>query len=283
MALGFDRDYDVVNVDDTAEIYARIFDKDDSPVSANDLLGVEFTIQRPDSTSVTQTGEVQTDGIGFLRYPTTDIVGKYPVVATFTFVSGEVRSVRADFEVIDPFNPPAPSITEIITGATWDKLEDCFDSEYGGPWLRDVTMDRFNRQKIPQFIGEALMDINLVNPPTNATADQFVIEVPAGSGTFPELPLLAEGTLLACIRHLMRSYVEQPLPSGAQIVYEDRRDYLQRWGTIYQIELQTYQRWLALWKRQFLGLGHAKVLVSSKAGRLLPAPLRARNIGRGYY
>ena len=31
---------------------------------------------------------------------------------------------------------------------TWRMLEDCFDSEQGGPWLRDMTMARFDRDKL---------------------------------------------------------------------------------------------------------------------------------------
>jgi hypothetical protein len=281
MPLGFDRDYNVINLGDSAELYAQIYDsQDDTPIPATDLASVQFTINRPDNTTQSVAGTVLSDGRGFLRYLTTNVVGEYPAVAKFTFTSGEVRSVRTDFEVIDPFNPPAPTDMQIVAEATWHKLEDLFDSEDGGPWLRDVTMSYFSKDKIVQFVPEALLDINLQNPPTHAVLTSFTTLV---QNERPDLPLLAEGTLLAVIRHLMRSYVEQPLPSGAQIVYEDRRDYLQRWGTIYQIELQTYMRWLALWKRQFLGLGQSRVLVSNKAGRLLPAPLRTRNIGRGYY
>lgn len=280
MPLGFDRNYNVINLGDSAELYAQLFTIDDQPVAATDLSSVEFTINRPDDTSESVTGQVLADGRGFVRYLNTDVVGAYPTVATFTFLSGEVRSVRADFEAVDPFNPPALNDLQVVAQAAWQKVEDCFDSEEGGPWLRDVTMNYFSKDKVPQFVPEALLDINLQNPPTHSTITQFTTEI---NGERPDLPLLAEGTLLAIIRHLMRSYVEQPQPSGAQIVYEDRRDYLQRWGTIYQIELQTYMRWLALWKRQFLGLGQSRVLISNKAGRLMPAPLRTRNIGRGLY
>ena len=81
----------------------------------------------------------------------------------------------------------------------------------------------------------------------------------------------------------MRSYVEQPLPSGAQIAWQDRRDYLERWRSMYDLEMIQYERWLALWKRGFLQLGHSRLLVAAKAGRLIPAPMRARSVGRGYW
>jgi hypothetical protein len=93
-----------------------------------------------------------------------------------------------------------------------------------------------------------------------------------------------QATLLAVIRHLMRSYVEQPAPQGANIVYQDRRDYLQRWEEIYKIEEEFFKYVLALWKRQFLHLGTGSLLVHSKAGRLYgPGYNRARTISRSMY
>ena len=113
--------------------------------------------------------------------------------------------------------------------------------------------------------------------------DSFVYEHSGDIYVTSELPLLAQGVFLCVVRHLMRSYVEQPNPVGAQIAWHDRRDYLQRWQSVYTIEDAHYKRTVALFKRRFLGLGHSRVLVSSKAGRLIPAPMRTRNVGRGYW
>lgn len=219
----------------------------------------------------------------------TDQVGEYVTVATFTFTTGKVKSERSDFEVSDPFNPDIGTQDTIIEHLVWDKLEDCFDSKDGGPWLREMTLNVFEKSKISDFIDEALLEINVYNPPTHFDEMYFVHIVRDTNGVILEVSptgdtqILVLGTFLNVVRHLMRSYVEQPLPSGGQITYEDRRDYLQRWGTIYQIESMRYDGLLKLWKRQFLGLNQGKVLVSSKAGRLSPAPMRTRNIGRGYY
>jgi hypothetical protein len=96
------------------------------------------------------------------------------------------------------------------------------------------------------------------------------------------MPLLVQGVFLAVILHLVTSYVEQPQAVGGQVIYEDRRDYITRWLQIYEVEMQRYMRWIALFKRRFLGLGHSKGLVSNRAGRLLGAPLRSTTIGRGF-
>lgn len=277
--LGFNPNPDVTNLGDSAEIYAYLYDETDTPVSEDDLVTVTFAIQTPSGARTTVPGEVTGDGTGFVRYLDTNEAGAYLVVAQFVLLEGEVRSVRADFEVIDPFNPPEPTTEEVVSELVWRKLEDCFDAEdEGGPWLREQTMSYFNKSKMTEFIGEAIFDINQQNPPTQLNADYFVT---AGVPTV-DAPLLALGTFLAVILHLMASYTEQPNPLGTQLLYEDRRDYVTRWAAIYQVEMARYMRWLALWKRQFLSLGHSKLLVSSKAGRLVSAPMRTWQVGRGF-
>lgn len=277
--LGFDHDTNVVNKDDTANLRAFLYNREDQPHEDVDLAGVTFTIQRPDGTKVTVEGEVDEDGGGTATYDTTDAVGQYITVATFETVEGERRSVRDDFEVIDPFEATTPTELELLADAVWRKFEDLFDGEDEGPWLRDQTMNYFNRHKMSEFTSDAIFELNNMNPPTHATLDLFYYE---GAAT-ADGPLLVQGTYLAVLRHLIRSYTEQPAPTGAPVGYLDRRDYATRWMQVYQLELAIWQRWSALWKRQFLGLGKGKLLVGSKAGRLIQAPMRTRYVGRGYF
>lgn len=277
--LGFDRDDIVVALNDTAELTTPLFNLDGEPYPSSDLATVDWQIQKPDKTMVNASGDIDDDGIGSLKFEDTVSAGFYTAVASFILSDGTRKSRTIHFEVFDPFNPPAPTPGEVVANRVWDKIEDCFDSEQEGPWLRDMTMNFFNRGKMEDFIAEGLFDINQQNPPTDITISQFF----SGSAPTADLPLLVQSTFLSVVRHLIRSYVEQPQPVGAQVVYEDRREYLQRWQETYQIELETYSRWIALWKRKYLQLGKAKGLVSSKAGRLIPAPMRTRNMGRGYY
>jgi len=280
MSLGFDREMVLVNLGDSAELYATVYDVDNQPIPPDDLLSVHFTVQRPDGESHVLDGVIQDDGTGALIYDSTDIIGQYRVVATFTQTNGAKKSVRQDFRVIDPFDPPAPSNTEVVAYYVWKKLEDCFDAEDEGPWLRDMTLNYFNESKMSAFIADALFELNELPVRTNLTIDYF-FHAPGDPSA--DLPLLVKGTLLPVIRHMMRSYVEQPTPQGMNAPWQDRRDYLQRWGTVYQIEKEAYDKAAALFKRRFMGLGHSSLLVDTKAGRLLPAPLRVRTIGRGYW
>lgn len=279
MPLGFDYDQNVINLNDSAEVHGYINDERDIPIPEADLESVDFTIQKPDGSQTTEVGAIQGDGHGFLRFLETSQVGEYKAIARFTQTSGAIRSTRCDFEVIDPFNPPDPSDEDVIASLVWNRIQDLFDSEEGGPWLQDVTKHTFKKERMHDFIAEGLFDINNQSPPTSATLGEFVINGEADS----DAPLVVQGVLIAVIRHLIRSYVEQPAVTGAQIAYEDRRDYLQRWQSLLQMEEQRYMRFVAFWKRQYLGLGSSRTLVSSKAGRLIPAPMRTRNVGRGYY
>jgi hypothetical protein len=278
--LGFDREVDVFNLGDTAEVFAYLYAKDDSPQDPQDVVSVEFTVQKPDGNRDTTVGEVGDDGAGVLRYDNTDLTGQYKVMATFRLVEGVKRSVRSDFEVIDPFDPPAPTDTEVVAAYVWRKLEDCFDAEDEGPWLRDMTLNYFNERKMAEFIHEGLFELNERQPRTKLIIDYFFLG-PGDPST--DLPLLASATFMAVMRHLMRSYTEQPDIQGAQVVYENRRDYLQRWQAVYQIEKEWFDRQLGYFKRRFMGLGTSKLLVDTKAGRLLPAPMRSRMTGRGFF
>lgn len=280
--LGIPKDIGTINQGDTAELYANAYDQDELPLEPADISSVTFVVQAPDDTRTVTPGSITDEGQGFLRWTDTEEVGRYVAMAQFTLVSGEKRSVKITFEVRDPFSDEPLSPLDSIVDAVWLRLEDCFDSDEGGPWLRDVTLRFFNKGKIAQLMDEALTDINVAQPVTNVTLSYFVSPVqPDGSGD-PDQAVLVQALLLATIRHLMRSYVEQPQPSGANVVWYDRRDYLQRWGQIYQMEEQVFTKRLALWKRQFLNLGQGALLIHSKAGRLYgPMNLRTRNVGRG--
>jgi hypothetical protein len=233
-------------------------------------------------TSDVVNGITLSDGAGFYRWTDTAQVGEYTARCSFQLVTGELRSVMVNFTVIDPFNPPVPTDIDQVVDQVMLRLEDCFDSTEGGPWLRDRTMAHFDAAKIAAFIPEALLDINVQMPPTNFDIGYFTQS--DGVGFNPNLPLLVKGTLCVTIRHLMRSYTEIFTPTGqGQLVWPDRTRYQQAWGQIYQIENADYIAALRLWKRTTLNLGHSALLTFSKAGRLYPyAGMSTRGIYRGY-
>lgn len=280
MPLAWNLETQYYNLGDSAEVDAYIYDENNALIPVADISSVVFTVEDPSGVQTQLTGSIVGDGHGYVRFTDTSLVGHYPSIATFTMSAGQVKSSVCSFEVIDPFRPPAPTPDQVIGDLVWQKIEDIFDSDEGGPWLRDMTLNTFSRDKMPEFIAEGLFDINQQNPPTNLTSTYFV----SNGNPTQDAPVLVEATYLAVILHLISSYVEQPLPQGAQVVYEDRRDYIQRWTQVYEIEMARYMRWVALFKRKFLGLGHAKGLIFTRAGRMMgPYAPNLYGAGRGYW
>jgi hypothetical protein len=183
---------------------------------------------------------------------------------------------------LDPFDTSPIPLAQIVADDVYMRLEDAFDSVDGGPWLRDETRGHFDRNKIEHYINETLLDINVQMPLTEVTIEEFALPKPDGSQN-ELLPLLSKGVLCRVIMHLVRSYVEQPRPMGAQVVWDDRTGYSAAWKAVYESEHEDYYTMVRLWKRGFLHLGHSALLISSKAGRLFyGATFRSRNAGRSF-
>jgi hypothetical protein len=280
MSFGYERQKRVF-VNDTALLEAYIYEGDDETlVSLTAITQVLFTIKKPSDTNPTIDNDPGTIiGDGHAQYlvssSTIDEAGEYLATAQFELSNGEKRTVIVDFDVVDPFESVGASHIDPWVDMTWRKIEDCFDSEIGGPWLRDMTMSRFDKSKLKTLIPEVLLDINIQQPITAFTEDSFPLDHNGGA-------LFAHGLLVSTIRHLIRSYAEQPDVNNSPVSFLDRRRYQETWAKVLEVEDLQYRRVLALWKRQFFGFGSSKLLVSSKAGRLVPAPMRTRYMGRGY-
>jgi hypothetical protein len=68
--------------------------------------------------------------------------------------------------------------------------------------------------------------------------------------------------MVEVIKHLMRSYVEQPDAQGIATARLDRRDYLQRWQVMFQIESDELKQLQDVFKIAHMGLSSPTVLVS---------------------
>ena len=248
---------------DTALVEASLYDDDGtSPLPAT---WVDYSIKKPDGDVFTVSAMPVDSTLVSIAFGDTFLPGQYLAQITFTLDDPDLtrRSTVLSFEVVDPlestFDDPTATDVEHTVDRAWMKLEDLFDSELGGPWLRDKTMATFSRDKMMKFLPDALYNINYYYQPQTAYTE---IDFPYST----EMPLLAQGLLIESIRHLMRSYVEQPQPLGAGTpTYFDRRDYLQRWQQILQIEEDRFNMWLDLFKRGLMGFGHTSILVGGYA------------------
>lgn len=262
---------------DTAILDAYLYDEDG--VTPLDATSVSWQIQKPDGTIIPggplTLNPAQAEVI-IADNNTTD-PGLYYLSAQFTLADGSKKSSELiTYEVTDPFKETTASAANAsdkdkAIDHAWMKLEDLFDSDIGGPWLREKTLRLFDKSKMGRLLPDALYYINNVDQPVTAFDDT----------SFPyqqHSALLSQALLVETIYHLIRSYAEQPNPIGQPITYFDRRDYIQRWQQILQPEEKKLQDWLSIFKFQYTGFGSSALLVGGYASSLVrtPAAYRAR-------
>jgi hypothetical protein len=287
MAFGYDR-IGRIFLNNSMVLNAYLYTLDDQTlVPEADINSVSFTVLKPGDAPGAPTvngaaGTIEGDGHGQYVVPAAvnDTEGEYRAYATFNYdegaLAGLVKSVPVFYDVIDTFERTGASPMDPAVDIAWLKLEDCFDSEFGGPWLRDMTMRVFDKTKVREFGPTVLLQINQQMPYTDYTVDGY----PWGQGD--ATALFGQGLLVETIRHLIRAYTEQPDVISSPVAFLDRKRYADAWRLVYQEEEKLFERWLNRWKLRTYDLTHASVLLGSKAGRMLPAPMRSRNVGRGW-
>lgn len=81
------------------------------------------------------------------------------------------------------------------------------------------------------------------------------------TGTFIAQGMLSHNCYVETLKHLRRSYVEQPSAEGVNLARLDRRDYMTRWGEIIADEEKDLDKQLETFKIAHMGLGRGRVLV----------------------
>jgi hypothetical protein len=170
----------------------------------------------------------------------------------FTFVDNMV--ILDQMPVYDAMAEEAKLIVE---RASWF-FADLFDSTAGGPWLAENFQTHYNYERVSQLMAHAVVKMNTIGFPVTAygiTPDENMIP-----DNFTGLAIW--GTKLEIIRHLIRSYTEQPNFPNMQTTYTDRRDYTQRWLAVLEEEKPEYERAVKMTKRGLLSLGSGSLLVA---------------------
>lgn len=231
----------------------------------------------PDNNAVTVTmTDNNTESILFTRPAARADVGAYQLALTsadtgqagsFTlrweYVSGGVADYYDTVIEIGVFSPDyaaLPADMQDIIEQSWNRFEDLFDSVDGGPHLQTYRQTHFTRNRIAQLLRIALGRLNTVSQPYQT----FTVDGNGGA----EFPVAQWGALLEralyveVIKHLRRSYVEQPMLQGGEVTRHDRRDYLQRWGEILADEEDDLKGQLDTYKISYMMMGRPAVLVS---------------------
>lgn len=175
-----------------------------------------------------------------------------------------------------------PDTMKQIVNNVWIRFADIYDSPNGGPHLQVYFQSNFSRGRIAQLLQIALGQLNTVAQPyttfsTDPTSNEFPVQM-WGS-------LLEEALYIETLKHLIRSYTEDPMPTGITISTLTRRDYVDRWNTVLQMELTTWKGQLDSFKISLMGLGRARVLVSGGIYGNWYQPNRLPNsaVARGYF
>jgi hypothetical protein len=170
--------------------------------------------------------------------------------------------------------PPSPSYDALAppfvnaVNNVWLKFADIYDSGYGGPYLTVWYNQHFGRGRVAQLMEQACWHLNNVAQPATVFSVTGVSPMGGGAPLFPinqYAGLLNTATTVEVIKHLMRSYTEEPVVVGNVSVRLDRRDYLQRWGTMLSDEQSQYTQEIGVFKTQMMFNGSPRVLIQGGA------------------
>lgn len=165
-----------------------------------------------------------------------------------------------------PYDNLESSVRALIDNV-WIRLADIFDSQDGGPALQSYFQSHFGRGRIAQLARIAVGRLNTMSQPVMT----YTIDPPA---TFPLNQwgsVLESMIYVECLRHLIRSYVEQPEFVGGSVTRLDRRDYIQRWQQVMDDEQKMLKQQIDVFKIRNMGLGTPQILAAGGVfGRYAP-------------
>jgi hypothetical protein len=214
----------------------------------------------------------------------TSVPGSYTLVWTYV-LGGQPQYYETGVEV----GPSAPSYDGLVpemkdlVEQVMIRLADTIDSPGGGPNLTTYVQSKFGRGRIAELMRIALGRLNTVAQPFST----FTVDGDGGA-QFPYAqwgPLLGAVTWAETLKHLIRSYNEQPNFIGSgNISRLDRRDYVQRWRDTLVDEEAAIKSQLDVFKISQMGLGRPAVLLSGGVyGRYGPTRMAGSVAARPRY
>lgn len=183
-------------------------------------------------------------------------------------------------------SPTYDALTEkmrsVVENVYW-RFADLFDSPLGGPHLQVYLQTNFGRERMAQALRTALGRLNVISAPHQT----FVLDPSQGGKEFPVDAwggVLEQACYVEVLKHLRRSYVEQPTVEGVNLARFDRRDYMSRWGDILTDEQADLDKMLDQFKMAYMGLGSVSALVAGGVYvQLAPSRVVGSMAARPYY
>lgn len=214
----------------------------------------------------------------------TDQIGNYHGIWSYE-MDGQPQTYTI-YTVVGESNPAydrLPEQFQEVVDNVWIRFADLFDSPSGGPHLQTYYQAHWSRGRMAQLMGMGLRRLNVVSQPHQT----FTIDGQGGA-VFPVAQwggLLELATYIEALRHLRRSYLEQPdaqLSGGVSRL--DRTSYFDKWGQLLQDAEAEFKGAQDTYKLAFMFLGTPQVLVSGGVyGRYGPTRIAGSVAARPRY
>lgn len=239
--------------------------KDGVPADA-DANAVTVRMETLDGTTVVFNRAADHTATGTYETTLTSAETQSPGIFKLTW-SYAIDAVPQEFVSLIEVGESSPAYDRLDEGmkavveSAWLRFADLFDSPDGGPHLKVYFQTRFGRGRMAQLLGIAVGRLNTVSQPHMT----YSIEGPPAGKQFPIAQwggLLDQALYIEAVKHLIRSYVEQPEAVGVNVARLDRRDYMMRWESILRMEQDDFKSQLEIFKMAHMGLGRPRVLVS---------------------
>ena len=240
----------------------------------NDIVHLQV-VQPSSNTIIVASGTLSTrQGVGLYQYllsnNQTTVPGINQITWSWTASGIPVTFVDSYYQASDTmyyYSGLTEAQRNIVVGIG-HRIDRSFDSSYGGPYLQDLPQSGMNLYE----------DIAMVW--TNETMDYINYEFqpvfnPAwgvGVNAVAQIPQQYAGMVNSqvyahFIKHVARNYIEQPMPENMTAVWNNRRDYYQRWWSLYLFDKEIADKQLRQVKRWYLVGSKRAMLV---AGGILP-------------
>jgi hypothetical protein len=186
---------------------------------------------------------------------------------------------RQDIEVSTSSFVAYPTLApgaQTIVDAVWLKLADLFDSRFGGPHLQEYYQSSFGPERVAQLMVFALGRI------TSRVQETLNYNLTAADGyPYNEWSgILAQSLWIETLKHLARSYIEQPIAQGVPVSRLDRTNYARAWQELVEAEMREFDEMLDVFQMSMLGLGSLALIVSGGVYGKMSPPLNMPARGR---